>query len=129
MRLRISNFRIMETLGLMKTEKRKTSGLGILLMLVCAGCLCTGQFIWKSYDGPLPLIVGFGIYGLGAFSMLCAYRFGSLSVLQPINSVSYVIAAVLGNIFFDEAITVGKIAGITLIMAGVIFLARGEIVE
>lgn len=119
----------METLDFMEMEKRKTSGLGILLMLVCAICLCTGQFIWKSYEGLLPLIIGFWIYGLGAFSMLCAYRFGSLSVLQPINSVSYVIAAVLGNIFFDEAITVGKVAGIALIMLGVVFLARGDMTE
>ena len=58
--------------------------------------------------------------------MLCAYRFGSLSVLQPINSVSYVIAAGLGNIFFEEVITIGKALGIALIIIGVVFLARGE---
>lgn len=113
----------------METEKRKTSGLGILLMLICAVCLCTGQFIWKSCEGLPPLVIGFGIYGLGALSMLCAYRFGSLSVLQPINSVSYVIAVVLGNIFFDEAITPRKILGIALIMIGVVFLARGDMTE
>ena len=96
-------------------------------MLICAVCLCMGQFIWKYYDGILPLIAGFGIYGLGALSMLCAYRFGSISVLQPINSVSYVIAAVLGNIFFNEAITVGRVAGIAAIIAGVFLLARGEV--
>lgn len=108
---------------------KKTSYLGILLMLLCAICLSLGQFIWKCYDGILPLIIGFGIYGLGALSMLCAYRFGSLSVLQPINSVSYVIAAVLGNIFLNEAITPGKVFGIVFIMAGVFFLARGEVRE
>ncbi len=59
--------------------------------------------------------------------MLCAYRFGSLSVLQPINSVSYVIAAILGSIFFQEAITAKKAIGIALIMAGVVLLARDEV--
>lgn len=98
-------------------------------MLFCAVCLSLGQFIWKRYDGLLPLVIGFGIYGLGALSMLCAYRFGSLSVLQPINSVSYVIAAVLGYIFFSEDITVGKLVGIGAIMAGVFLLARGEVSE
>jgi len=98
-------------------------------MLVCAVCLCTGQFIWKYFEGLLPLVVGFGIYGLGALAMLCAYRFGSLSVLQPINSVSYVIATVLGNIFFHEAITAGKVAGIAAIMLGVFLLAKGEVAE
>lgn len=114
---------------ILMNEKKKTSGLGILLMLVCAICLSMGQFIWKRYDGLLPLIIGFGIYGLGALAMLCAYRFGSLSVLQPINSVSYVIAAVLGSVFFNEVITPGKVIGIAAIMLGVFFLARGEVAE
>ena len=109
--------------------KKKTSVLGILLMLICAVCLSLGQFLWKSFEGPLYIAVGFGIYGLGAISMLCAYRFGSLSVLQPINSVSYVIAAILGRVFLNEAITVDKVIGIAMIMAGVFFLARGEVME
>lgn len=71
-------------------------------------------------------MIGFGLYGLGALSMLCAYRHGSLSVLQPMNSVSYVFAAILGSVFLQEKITIGKIIGITLIMVGVILLARGE---
>lgn len=113
----------------MKKNKTQTSWIGVALMLSCAVCLSMGQFIWKCYDGLLPLIIGFGIYGLGALAMLCAYRFGSLSVLQPINSISYVIAIVLGSIFFNEIITVGKIIGIAAIMAGVFLLARGEVVK
>lgn len=113
----------------MEKKEKRTGWIGVILMLVCAGCLCTGQFIWKYYEGFLPLIIGFGIYGLGALAMLCAYRFGSLSVLQPINSASYVIAAALGNIFFHEAITVGKVVGIASIMLGVFFLTRGEVAE
>lgn len=113
----------------MEQKKRRNGRIGVMLMLFCAVCLCMGQFVWKYYDGFLPLIIGFGIYGLGALSMLCAYRFGTLSALQPINSVSYVIAAILGSIFFDEAITAGKVIGIMMIMLGVVFLAKGEVAE
>lgn len=109
--------------------KRRTGMLGVLLMLLCAVCLCAGQFIWKCYSGGLPLITGFAIYGLGALAMLCAYRLGSVSALQPINSVSYVLAAVLGNAFFHEPISIGKAAGIVVIMAGVILLAQEESVS
>ena len=110
--------------------KEQTGGiLGILLMLMCAMCLCIGQFIWKYYDGIFSLAVGFGIYGLGALAMLCAYQFGSVSVLQPINSVSYGAAAVLGNIFFDEVISAGKVIGILAIIAGVVLLAQEESVS
>lgn len=61
--------------------------------------------------------------------MLCAYRFGSLSALQPINSVSYVFSAILGKVFLQEEITLGKLAGIMLIMAGVFLLAKDEVTE
>lgn len=95
-------------------------------MLVCSCCLCGGQFIWKLWDGILPLLAGFVIYGAGALAMLAAYRFGSLSTLQPLNSVSYVMSAILGYFAFQEPITTGKIVGILAIMAGVILLAKGE---
>jgi len=110
-------------------EQGKKGGLGIALMLVCAACLCTGQFVWKYYNGLLPLAIGLGIYGLGALAMLSAYRFGSLSVLQPVNSVSYVIATIFGSVFFHEPITAGKVLGIALIMLGAFLLARGEVAE
>ncbi len=107
----------------------KKQFIGILLMLLCAVCLCSGQFIWKMYDGLIPLVCGFALYGFGALAMLVAYRFGSLSVLQPINSISYVFSAALGAIFFGEVITVLKAAGIAVIMIGIILLARGERVK
>lgn len=108
-------------------QKQEHMGsLGVLLMLICACCLCAGQFIWKCWDGILPLVSGFGVYGIGALAMLVAYRFGSLSTLQPINSVSYVLSAVLGLVVFDEAITVGKIIGILVIMTGVVLLTKEE---
>lgn len=105
---------------------RHAGGMGILLMLACSCCLCAGQFIWKCLGGMLPLLFGFAVYGAGALAMLAAYRFGSVSTLQPINSVSYVISAILGYFAFHEPITVGKILGIFLIVAGVVLLARGE---
>ena len=95
-------------------------------MLLCAVCLCLGQFIWKRYNGIAPLMAGFAVYGIGALAMLAAYRFGSLSVLQPVNSVSYVIAAVLGAVFFQEKVSFLRIAGILLIMAGVTVLASDK---
>ena len=107
-------------------KEKHIKGLGVFLMMICACCLCTGQFIWKRWEGVIPLILGFGIYGMGALAMLAAYRFGSLSSLQPINSVSYVISAVLGKVAFDETVTVGKGIGILMIMAGVVLLAKEE---
>lgn len=107
-------------------SEKKKQNIGITLMLCCAVALCLGQFIWKRYDGLVPLIVGFAIYGLGAVLMLVAYRFGRLSVLQPVNSVNYVFAVFIGALFFGEVITVWRLMGVALIVVGIIFLASGE---
>lgn len=104
--------------------KHSDSWKGIVLMLLCSVCLCTSQFIWKRWDGMVPLILGFGFNGLGALAMIFAYRFGSLSVLQPINSVSYVISTALGVICFHESVTSLRLAGITCIIIGVLVLTR-----
>ncbi len=107
-------------------SEKKMQNLGIVLMLFCAMFLCFGQFIWKYYDGPISLMMGFVIYGIGAMLMLSAYRFGRLSVLQPINSINYVFASIIGALFFNEAINGVRLLGIAIIIVGVILLAGGE---
>lgn len=110
----------------MVKEKNKTRFISVILMIVCAVCLCAGQLIWKLYDNAFALICGFAIYGFGALSMLCAYRLGRVSMLQPINSVSYIISAVVGALLFNETITWQKTVGIILVLIGVIILTREE---
>jgi undecaprenyl phosphate-alpha-L-ara4N flippase subunit ArnE len=58
--------------------------------------------------------------------MILAYRYGELSVLQPINSMSYVYSLFLGYAVFHEVITVFKIIGVVAIVLGVILLGRGS---
>lgn len=98
--------------------------IGVALMMICSVCLCMGQFIWKKSDSVFLIMMGFAVYGIGAIAMIIAYHFGKLSILQPINSFSYIVSAILGMIFFDEPFTLIRIIGILLIMAGVIVLAR-----
>ena len=103
--------------------------LGIILMLLCAVCLCFGQLVWKlNPDSIVYIFGGFGIFIIGFVSMILALRCGELSVLQPINSMSYVFAALAAHFILktpDEEITLMKIAGIILIVGGVIVMGRG----
>lgn len=99
--------------------------IGVLLMVVCAACLCAGQLIWKMYDGILPMLLGFVIYVAGAGAMLYAYHFGSVSLLQPLNSISYIFSTVLGAVVLKESVTPLKIAAIVIILVGVYILAAG----
>ncbi|OJU12357.1 MAG: hypothetical protein BGN88_10740 [Clostridiales bacterium 43-6] len=109
-------------------ESLKKNKTGILLMLISSACVCTGQLFWKlSANGNLLfLLTGFCFYGLGALIMIVAYKFGSLSVLQPMLSVNYVISILIAPFFLSEPVTLFKIAGVLIIMTGVVLIAGGD---
>lgn len=85
---------------------------GILLMLVSSVCVCIGQLLWKlsAEEGILVLLAGFAFYGVGAMVMILAYRFGKLSVLQPMLSLNYVLSILLAALVLKEEITLLKLS-------------------
>lgn len=106
-------------------EKNKK---GILLMLVAAVFACVGQLMWKLSvtNGIFYMLLGFGLYGLGAMLMLVAYRYGSVSVLHPMLSTNYALSAVLGFFVLQEKISLLKVIGIGIITTGVILIGGGD---
>ena len=108
-------------------ESLKKNKKGIILMLFSSLCVCIGQLFWKlSENNIIFLILGFGFYGLGALIMLYAYKFGSLSVLQPMLSANYIFSIVLAFFVLHEIITLKKLLGILIIIIGVIFVGGGD---
>lgn len=101
---------------------------GIILMLCSSIFACIGQLLWKlSTNGNwVEMIVGFGLYGIGALFMLIAYKYGSLSVLQPMLSMNYVISLILGAFLLNEKITIIKCIGVLTIIAGVVMIGGGD---
>jgi undecaprenyl phosphate-alpha-L-ara4N flippase subunit ArnE len=119
-------------------ESLKRNKKGIILMLISALSLSVGQLLWKfadfsdlstklsSFEGIVGLVLsvapGFIVYALGALVMTIALGSGELSVLQPINSMSYVFALILSAIFLTEPITPLMVIGIFVIIVGVILI-------
>lgn len=101
---------------------------GILLMLISSICVCIGQLLWKlsAEKGTSYMLFGFCFYGVGAVVMIGAYRFGKLSVLQPMLSLNYVLSIFLAAIVLKEKITILKCIGVLVIIAGVILIAGGD---
>ena len=101
---------------------------GILLMLLSSICVCVGQLLWKlsAQYGILVMLAGFCFYGIGALVMLAAYRFGKLSVLQPMLSLNYVLSILLAAFVLKESITLWKCVGVLAIIAGVVLIAGGD---
>ena len=94
---------------------------GIALMIASSCCVCLGQLLWKlSVNGKLYyLLFGFLLYGAGFAAMITAYKYGNVSKLQPILSINYVLAVLLGYFVFGENITIHKLMGIVIITASV----------
>ena len=109
-------------------ESLKKNRQGILLMFLSSICVCIGQLLWKlsSINGIVCLLIGFVFYGIGALIMIVAYKFGSLSVLQPMLSINYILSIILAKIVLNENITVMKVIGIIIIMFGVILVGGGD---
>ncbi len=109
-------------------ESLKRNRKGILIMLCSSLFACIGQLLWKlgAVYGFGLIILGFGFYGVGALLMLFAYRFGSVSVLQPVMSMNYVLSVVLGAIVLKESVTILKVIGVLVIMIGVHLIGGGE---
>ena len=100
---------------------------GISLMLFCSVCLCAGQLIWKIMPGMNLIYLGSGfvIFALGAAAMVLAYRYGELSVLQPLNSLTYVFSQLIGVFVFSERVSAVKLLGVAAIVAGVALIGSG----
>ena len=97
-------------------------------MLLSSIFVCVGQLLWKlSSNGSFNLLVaGFCLYGVGAVVMLTAYKFGNLSVLQPVLSMNYVFSILLAKCVLDETVTIIKAIGILIITLSVIMIGGGE---
>ena len=77
----------------------------------------------------LYLVCGFAFYGIGAILMILAYRYGELSVLQPMLSMNYVLSVILGVWILQESLSVTKVLGICIISFGVILIGGSSDVD
>ncbi len=72
------------------------------------------------------LIGGLSLYVLGFVLLMVSYKGGEASVLDPIFSSSYVWVAFLSAYFLGESLNAWKLAGVAVIVAGIIIIARSS---
>jgi multidrug transporter EmrE-like cation transporter len=87
----------------------------------------TGRISWVAVMqllGAVPLWVGLACYVVSVVVWLGALSRVPVSIAYPMLSIGYVVNAFAAALLFDEVLSVGKLAGIAMICAGVITLAR-----
>lgn len=109
-------------------ESIKKNKKGILLMGISSICVCFGQLFWKiaATQGFIYMFIGFACYSIGALLMIVAYRFGKLSVLQPMLSLNYVLSILIAALILKETITLLKVIGVLVIIVGVLMIVGGD---
>ena len=86
-----------------------------------------GQVSWNAAAElvrALPLWIGLCCYGVSVILWLGALSRVPVSVAYPMLSIGYVVNALAAAFLFGEALSMPKLIGILLIIAGVIALAR-----
>src|SRR6202008_3869729 len=72
------------------------------------------------------LIGGLSLYCVSTVLLVLALRDGELSLLYPVIALTYVWVTILSVAVFHESMNVFKLAGVTVIVAGVAVLGMGE---
>lgn len=80
----------------------------------------------KSLMRNYHLMGGFIFYGLGTILFIPALKGGSLSVLYPFVSLSYIWVCLLSMKFLNENMNLYKWIGILSIIMGVSFIGMGS---
>jgi drug/metabolite transporter (DMT)-like permease len=114
----------------------KNLKLGILIMLLCTVFTAAGQLFFKygseTFEWNLSLltnynlILGLVLYGAGALLLIVALKFGDLSVIYPIVSLTFIWVMFISVWFLGEKITNFKIGAVIFIVFGVVLIARGS---
>lgn len=115
----------------------KTKWWAIALMVVCTAFTSSAQILYKMGADNLkldfislltnfPLIGGLILYGLGAILVIISLRGGSVTVLYPIITSSYIWVSLASSYVFGDSLNVFKGIGMIAIIIGILIIAKGD---
>jgi multidrug transporter EmrE-like cation transporter len=90
----------------------------------------SGQVMWSAATELLrsrPLWLGLTCYGISVLAWLGALSRVPVSIAYPMLSIGYVVNVAAAALLFGEAVSIGKLSGIGLIVAGVFILSRAAV--
>lgn len=69
-----------------------------------------------------PLLLGFGMYAVSAVLLVVSFRGGELSVIDPLQSCSFVWTPIGAWLVVNEVLSVMNIVGIGIIVSGILLM-------
>lgn len=113
--------------------KMNNNSLGLILIFMCTILNTGGQFFLKKGAATFNLvsiltvylIIGLFLYGISALFLIFALKFGELSVIYPIISVTFIWVTFISRFYLNEVIILRQYFGIAFILFGVFLINRG----
>lgn len=107
----------------------------VLLVLFCAVLGAFGQIFFKLASSDFGLniagvfknwkfLVGAFLYASSAILFVYSLKHGNLSILYPLIATSYIWVALLSFLVLREPVSLLNVAGIGLIIAGIVLVVR-----
>lgn len=81
---------------------------------------------WTSLAYNWKLLLGVTMYMVSSVFFIMGISRGELSVLYPMVSLGYICTLAWSRIFFHERITSTKLAGVGLILVGIVMMNLGS---
>lgn len=110
----------------------------IVLVLISTFITSGGQIFLKTGANSLswdileqltnfPLLIGWGLYIIGAIMLVVALKYGDLSLLYPIYSLNFVWVSIMSPYFFEtDSMNTIKWIGVVVIVLGVSCVGIGS---
>jgi len=93
-------------------------------VLLKLGAMELNKGFWHILN--IKLAAGVAVYLVSWYFFVLGIRHGELSVLYPMVSLGYIWTLLWARLFFREALTREKFAGLALILLGVFFVGMGS---
>lgn len=114
--------------------QKSKKNIAYYLIVIAATLSSLGQLLWKfSTESNIHVAIvilltlaGFICAGLGLVFETIAFRYGQVSILQPMMSISFALSIIWGFLFLGEPITLPKVAGTCLIILGCVLIGSDE---
>jgi drug/metabolite transporter (DMT)-like permease len=72
------------------------------------------------------IIGGLSLYAVSSIGFIVVLSRANISIVSPLLSISYLFTVLGGKLIFHEPLPPLRLVGVGLIMAGVIFVLRGQ---
>jgi len=69
------------------------------------------------------VISGLGLYVLGAVIFIIALKYAPVSILYPVTAATYIWSFVFAKKYLGEKISAKKLAGLCLVIAGIVLIS------